>query len=93
MQHYIYYSGSHKTHIPYKSPPNSYVQQLKVKYFDRKSVPFPFRKSYIVTKPVDGAFQCALSNSCQYDFKSAVLLSKSAAENDAAKCALNFFKM
>ena len=93
MQHYIYYSGPHKTHIPDKTPSDSYVQQLKVKYFDRKSVPFSFRKSSFVTKPVDGGFQCVLSIPRQRDFKSAVLPSKSAAENDAAKCALNFFKL
>ena len=92
MQHYIYYSGPHKTHILDKSPPNSYVQQLKVKYFDRKCSIF-FSKSYFVAKPEDGGFQCVLSIPRQHDFKSAVLPSKSAAENDAAKCALNFLKL
>ena len=81
------YSGPHKT------PSTSNVQELKVKYFDRKSVPFSFRKNYFVTKPVDGGFQCVLSIPRQRDFKSAVLPSKSAAENDAAKRALDFFKL
>ena len=83
----MYYSGPHKT------ASTSYVQQLKVKYFDRKSIPFSFRKSYFVTKPVDGGFQCVLSIPHQCGFKSAVLPSKVAAENDAAKCALDFFKL
>ena len=47
----FYYSG------PQKSASTSYVQLLKVKYFDRKTIPFPFRKSYFVTKPADGGFQ------------------------------------
>ena len=64
-----------------------------MKYFDRKNVPFPYQKGYFVTKPVDGGFQCVLSIPRQRDFKSAVLPSKLAAENDAAKCALDFFKL
>ena len=83
----MYNSGPHKT------ASTSYVQQLKVKYFDKKSVPFTFRKSYFVPKKVDGGFQCVLSIPRQRDFKSAVLPSKAAAENDAAKCALEFFKL
>ena len=83
----FYYSG------PQKSASTSYVQLLKVKYFDKKTIPFSFRKSYFVTKKADGGFQCVLSIPRQRDFKSAVLPSKSAAENDAAKCALDFFKL
>lgn len=87
---YVYYSGLHK---PTTSTSNSYVQELKVKYFDRKSVPYSFRKSYFVTKPTDGGFQCVLSIPRQRDFKSDVLPSKSAAENDVAKKALEYFKL
>ena len=84
---YVCHLGSHK------SPSISQIQQLKMKYFDQKSVPFSFRKSYFVTKPVDDGFQCILTIPRQRDFKSAVLPSKLAAENDAAKCALEFFKL
>ena len=48
--------------------------------------------SYLDKKPVDGGFQCVLKIPQQHDFKSAVLPSISAAENDAAKCALKFLQ-
>ena len=44
------------------------------------------------TKPVDGGFQCILKIPQQHDFKSTVLPSISAAENDVAKCALKFLQ-
>ena len=44
MQHY--------TQVPTKLP----LHLMYVKYFNRKSVPFSFQKSYFVTKPVDGGF-------------------------------------
>ena len=78
---------------PLKAASTSHIQELKVKYFDRKNVPFSFQKRYFVTKSVGGGFQCVLSIPRQRDFKSAVLPSKSAAENDAAKHALDYFKL
>lgn len=95
----VHYSGPHATAFTSyvqeytTTSSTSYIQNLKVRYFDRKDVPFSFRKSYFVTKPVDGRFQCVLSIPRQRDFKSAVLPSKSAAENDAAKKAVDYFKL
>ena len=83
----MYHSG------PQKAPMASYAQQLKEKYFDRKNVPFSFQKHYFDTQQVDGGYQCVLKIPRQQKFNSAVLPSKSAAKNDAAKCALDFFKL
>ena len=53
-------------------------------------VPFSFQKCYFDTEPVDGGFHC-ISQQC--DFKSAVLPSKPAAENDATKHALELLQL
>ena len=70
----------------------SYVSELKEKYFDKKQI--PFKKEYFVTKELSGGgFQCTLSIPGVCVFICEKSLSKSSAENSAAKVALDYLNL
>jgi len=69
----------------------SYVKDLKEKYFDKNRI--EFKKEYFVTQTVAGGYQCTLSIPGKSSFHGEPAVSKSDAEKNAARSALEHLKL